>query len=255
MHLWERLAGGDTVLFYATSPVGRVIGYGRMLSEFKQDKPLWPEERVEGRVIWPLRFQFDVSFRLRREEWEKGLSHPELRSRVRSGFQALGDALGAELTAEMGRLYGKGPAIVGSAVRERPEEYKPSLHEELQEKLLSIGGLQTWIAEKEYPMDGRRLDVTWRRVERGAPTYVFEVQVGGNLVEALGKLKHAYDLWNSNLFLVAKKEDVEKVYQHLEGTFHEIRGRLEVLTPEEVAELRRRKEELRRLEPENMVAL
>lgn len=38
---------------------------------------------------------------------------------------------------------------------------------------------------------------------------------------------------------------MEKVYRHLEGTFHEIKGRLKVLTSEEVAELQRRKEELR----------
>ncbi len=46
-----------------------------------------------------------------------------------------------------------------------------------------------------------------------------------------GSLEHAYDLWNSSLFLVARREDVEKVYQHLEGTFHEIKGRPKALTP------------------------
>ncbi len=63
-------------------------------------------------------------------------------------------------------------------------------------------------------------------------------QVGGSLVEALGKLKHAYDLWNSSLFLAARREDVEKAYQHLEGTFHEIKGRRKLLAPEDVSELR-----------------
>ncbi len=41
---------------------------------------------------------------------------------------------------------------------------------------------------------------------------------------------------------------MERVYQRLEGTFHEIKGWLKVLTPEEVVELRRRREELRSLE-------
>lgn len=248
LHLWEKLRSDDVVIFYATSPVGRVIGYGKILSKFKQDKPLWPEERAENKVIWPLRFQFDVTFRFRRDEWVSGATHPELRSRVRSGFQVLGDELSRAIIEDMNRLYREKPVIVGSAIKEAPEEYKLTLHEDVQEKLLAIGGLQKFVAEKEYAMDGKRLDVTWRRVERGAPTYVFEVQVGGNLVEALGKLKHAYDLWNSNLYLVARREDLEKIYQHLEGTFHEIKGRLKVLTPEDVAELHKKKEELRSLE-------
>ncbi len=41
---------------------------------------------------------------------------------------------------------------------------------------------------------------------------------------------------------------MEKVYRHLEGTFHEIKERLKALTPEEVVELQRRKEALRSLE-------
>jgi hypothetical protein len=45
-------------------------------------------------------------------------------------------------------------------------------------------------------MDGTRLDAVWRRVEKSVPTYVFEIQVGGDIYHAIAKLKHAYDLWN-----------------------------------------------------------
>jgi hypothetical protein len=248
-HLWEELASEDVVFFYVTSPVSKIVGYGKILSKFKQDKPLWPEERAKRRVIWPLRFQFDVTLRFRREEWNRlGITHPDLRYRVRSGFQRIGEDLAEALIGEVNKLY-REPIIVGSALREIPSEYRPtSLHEIVKEKLLLIGGLQKFVAEKEYQMDGKRLDVTWRRVERGVPTYVFEIQIGGNLTDALGKLKHAFDLWNSKLYLIAREEDREKVRQLLEGTFHEIHPHIRFITPEEVEQLHRLKGELRGLE-------
>ncbi|MDI6888825.1 MAG: EVE domain-containing protein [Methanocellales archaeon] len=247
-HLWEALASGDIVFFYVTSPVSKIVGYGKILSKFKQDKPLWPEERTKGRVIWPLRFQFDITLRFRREEWNRlGIIHPDLRHRVRSGFQRIGDDLAEVLIGDVNKLY-REPVIVGSALRKIPAEYKPSLHESVKEKLLLIGGLQKFVAEKEYQMDGKRLDVTWRRVDRGAPTYVFEIQIGGNLTEGLGKLKHAFDLWNSKLYLIAKEEDREKVRQLLEGTFHEIQPHVRFITLEEVEQLHKLKDELRGVE-------
>ncbi|MDI6860350.1 MAG: EVE domain-containing protein, partial [Methanocellales archaeon] len=210
-YLWEALASGDVVFFYVTSPVSKIVGYGKILSKFKQDKPLWPEERTKRRVIWPLRFQFDTILRFRREEWNRlGIIHPDLRYRVRSGFQRIGDDLAEVLIKEVNKLY-REPVIVGSALREIPAEYRPtSLHDSVKKKLLLIGGLQKFVAEKEYQVDGKRLDVTWRRVERGVPTYVFEIRIGGSLTESLGKLKHAFDLWNSKLYLIAREGDREK---------------------------------------------
>jgi predicted RNA-binding protein len=249
--LWERIAEGDVVLFYATMPIKKIIGYGTISSKFKQDKPLWPEELKKNRVIWPLRFEFDVVFRFRREEWKtSGITHPDLIYRVRSGFQELSKEISESLIEELNKSYKRTPAIVGlSYARESKREFGHiSMHDNLKEKLLIIGGLQKFIAEKEYKLDGGRLDVTWRRVERGVPTYVFEIQIGGNINDALAKLKHAFDLWNSRLYLIAKMEDREKVNNLLEGTFHEIRDHLKFITPEEVRELYKLKLDLHKLE-------
>lgn len=249
--LWERIDEGDVVFFYSTRPIKKVIGYGTISSKFKQDKPLWPEELRKNKVIWPLRFQFDVVFRFRREEWRtSGITHPDLMYRVRSGFQELGKEISTSLIEELNKSYKRTPAIVGpSYARESKVEFQQiSMHDNLKEKLLIIGGLQKFIAEKEYRLDGGRLDVTWRRVERGVPTYVFEIQIGGNINDALTKLKHAFDLWNSRLYLIAKMEDREKVNNLLEGTFHEIRDHLKFITPEEVKELYELKLNLHKLE-------
>lgn len=73
-------------------------------------------------------------------------------------------------------------------------------------------------------------------LERGVPTFVFEVQIGGNVTEALGKLKHAYDLWNSNLYIVIEDKDRNKVSILLSGTFHEIKDKLTVILASEIEE-------------------
>jgi len=86
-------------------------------------------------------------------------------------------------------------------------------------------------------MENERLDVVWRRVEKSVPTYVFEIQAGGDIYHALGKLKHAYDLWNSNIFLIARKEDLESATLLLSGTFHEIKDKIKKITIDKIQEL------------------
>ncbi|MEM2261657.1 MAG: hypothetical protein QXK24_04320, partial [Ignisphaera sp.] len=102
--------------------------------------------------------------------------------------------------------------------------------------------------ESEYNMDGEKLDVTWRRVERGSPTYVFEVQIGGDIYHALAKLKHAHDLWNSNIFLITTKNDMTKVQDLLSGTFHEIKKKIQIIEVEKIDELFKLKKAYKDLE-------
>ena len=110
-------------------------------------------------------------------------------------------------------------------------------HGELQELLVHIGKLNGLISQKEYRMGNERLDVVWRKIEEGAPTYVFEIQLGGDMYHALGKLKHAYDLWNSNIFIITTNESLNLLYNLLNGTFHEIRDKIKKISPEKIAEL------------------
>jgi len=123
-------------------------------------------------------------------------------------------------------------------------------HNELQELIFQIGQLNRLISEKEYLMENERLDVVWRRVERSVPTYVFEVQVGGDIYHAIGKLKHAFDIWNSNIFLVVHQKDLGKVEALLSGTFHEIKEKVKTITPQKVLELYQQKRKWINLEKE-----
>jgi len=248
-HLWENLSESDRVLFYATQPVSGIIGHGLVRTKFRQNRPLYPEEIRKNEVIWPLRFEFDVETCLPQKEWKakklvSGAIWP------RAGFQLLSEDVGMKLVASLSgveyALTEDKPLTVSEPSAEfvgvSGEVGEASLsHEELQEKLIEIGKLQNYIVEKEYPFDIGRLDVVWRRVINSVPTYVFEIQVGGDVYHALAKLKHAFDLWNSHIFIVASEQDLNKASSLLSGTFHEINSRIKFIELEQVEELYKRK--------------
>ena len=115
---------------------------------------------------------------------------------------------------------------------------------------MEIGKLQGYLADEEYVFDIGKLDVVWRKVERAVPTYAFEIQVGGDIYHALAKLKHASDIWNSKIFLVAPQEDHAKAEGLLSGTFHEISSQIKFIELKKVEELHKRKKAYLDLEKE-----
>jgi len=248
-HLWENISENDKVLFYVTHPVGGIIGFGMVRTKFRQNRPLWPEEIRKNEVIWPLRFEFDVESCLPQIEWKTN----KLVSKAiwpRSGFQLLSKELATTLISSISKAEHPiqtryMPSIAEEAVPYETEPVKLSrtvpFHLEIQQELLEIGKLQNYIAEKEYPFDIGKLDVVWRRVMNSVPTYVFEVQIGGDVYHALAKLKHAFDLWNSHIFIVASEGDLNKANGLLSGTFHEINNRIKCIELDKVKELHKRK--------------
>lgn len=224
---WEKLREGDRILFYATKPVSGVIGYGVVHTKFKQDKPLWPREVQEGKVIWPYRFEFDVEYLLPQDRWmeDKVLTEYIKASAKVGGFQIVREEEAQKIVEKL-----------------LPELVQPKLkpitpHEEIKEKLVQLGKLQGMIAESEYSMNGTQLDVVWRRVEKAVPAYAFEVQIGGDIYHAMAKLKHAHDIWNSKIFLIVTEKDVGKASELLTGTFHEIRERIRIIEAQKINEL------------------
>jgi len=250
-NFWESLSETDKLFFYVTSPVSGIIGYGTVRTKFPQDQPLWPQEIKENRVIWPLRFEFDVERCLPPDKWQTS----KIASREvfpRGGFQALSQDIARKLVSKFTSLpkeyYVETPTPISA--KETSSTYPPELlqaeqaapsHDELKHRLVEIGQLQGYLADEEYVFDTGRLDVVWRRVERSVPTYVFEVQVGGDVYHALGKLKHAFDLWNSHIFIVAPLADRNRVENLLSGTFHEISSRIKFIELRKVEELYKRK--------------
>ncbi|GAI22350.1 unnamed protein product, partial [marine sediment metagenome] len=216
------------------------------------------DELKKYEVIWPLRFEFDVDFCLPPDKWvgEKIVSK-ELWPR--SGFQLLDQTTAKTLVSLMGKaeyvskdtapLSIAAPATEYVGVTETVGKSLPS-HKELQTKLVEIGKLQNYLAEPEYSCDLGRLDVVWRRVTKSVPTYVFEIQVGGDIYQALAKLKDAFDLWNSHIFIVAPESERRKVNNLLSGAFHEIGSRINFIELEQVDELYQRKKNYKDFERE-----
>lgn len=235
---WKKLEKGDLLLFYAKSPVKGLIGLGKLESKFKQDKPLWPDEIRAKSVIYPYRFDFQILGVLSPEKWhENAVSVNDLPLSLQAGVNPVSKE---EVVKElMARLSDKLNLTLAAVKIEAPMKLpvlEVSLHNQIRDKLTEIGQMEHFISEKEYAIDGERLDVTWRRVPRGVPTKVFEVQIGGSPHQALSKLKHAFDLWNSEPFIVVDSANFDKVSDLLSGTFHELKPFIKIVRIEKVEE-------------------
>ena len=246
--LWNMLREGDGLLFYVSKPVSGIVGCGHVVTKFKQSNPLWPEEIRRNEVIWPLRFEFDVEYCLPPSLWksQKYTSH-DLQMVTRMVFQPYPIeevqiariALGLPQLAEPATFPLAEPStVVSTQVK----------HDDAKAYLAEIGRVQGYVADEEYPLESTRLDVVWRRVERSVPTFVFEIQIGGDIYHAMAKLKHAFDLWNSHIFLVATMAEKSKYQELLSGTFHEVADQMKFIDVTLVKELLERKRNYREME-------
>ncbi len=249
---WLALAPNDLILFYVTGKVKGIVGYGIVRSKFYQDIPLWDAEIREDCVKWPLRFEFDVDFLLPENRWKDekipitggGHFRQPLILKEQDSIEKIIKALNPG--ASIDKLLDKTFELVSL---EKTEEVLPT-HDDIKNLLLEIGKLQGYIANPEFPMESERLDVVWRRLPESVPTYVFEVQIGGDLYHALGKLKHAHDIWNSRIFLVASASDLGSVNNLLSGTFHEIKSIVRFIEIEKVKNLYNSKQNIYNIEKE-----
>ncbi len=156
-HLWENIKEDDRILFYATNPVGGIIRHGIIRTKFMQDKPLWPDELSSNKVIWPLRFEFDIEFCLPPDKWVKDkTASKELWPRA--GFRLIGKGVAETLVSNLGVAKYASLKYELPMVAEEPAEFTtvspkqvkaPLSHDDLQNKLIEIGKLQNFIAEKE----------------------------------------------------------------------------------------------------------
>lgn len=248
--LWNLLREGDKVLFYVSKPVSGVIGVATVTTKFRQTNPLWPEELRRNAVIWPLRFEFDVEYCLSPSMWEtRCYRETNLQLITRMIFQCVPACLVQAVRTHFD-LHVEEPQIAEPGIS--PTLGVPGIsapdHDLIMRQLCDIGRIQGFLAEDEYPIESNRLDVVWRRVERSVPTYAFEVQVGGDIYHALAKLKHAFDLWNSHIFLAAPLDARPKFDELVSGTFHEIDGRVRFIQLSHIEELHKRKTSYRDLE-------
>lgn len=247
--LWNMLREGDGLLFYVSKPTHGIVGFGQVAAKFKQTNPLWPEEIKRKEVIWPLRFEFDIEYCLPPNLWNtRKYTSKDLQLITRMVFQCY--PIEEVNAARIG--LGLVPVIVSAPtpLAEPIVSGKADMvsHNNVIDYLAEIGSIQGYISDREYSLESTRLDVVWRRVERSVPTYVFEVQVGGDIYHAMAKLKHAFDLWNSHIFLVATNEDRGKYQELIAGTFHEVADQMRFIEIGLVKELLGKKRDYKKME-------
>lgn len=98
----------------------------------------------------------------------------------------------------------------GKSLIEKESENNAPTHSQIQDVIAEVGTLGGFISEKEYKVDGYSVDVVWKRREDGYPAYVFEVQIGGTLEQALLRLKDARNKFgNPDLRLVTDSKNME----------------------------------------------
>ena len=237
--LWNMLREGDGLLFYVSKPVHGIIGCGHVVSKFRQTNPLWPDEVKKNTVIWPLRFEFDVEYCLPPNLWKRDrYSTQDLQLVTRMVFQCypIEEVNNTRIALGLSVITEAETSAVGFDLSPGGAPEKVG-HDELKHYLCEIGRIQGYIADEEYRLESTYLDVVWRRVERSVPTFAFEVQVGGDIYHALSKLKHAFDLWNSHIFLVATLKDKTKYMELISGTFHEIEKQVRFIDSRTVKQL------------------
>lgn len=126
-------------------------------------------------------------------------------------------------------------------------------HAELCEIAQEVGNILGYIAEREYKLNGERLDVAWKKVVMGVPHVALEINVGGNTDHDLLKLKHACDLWNCTPILIASEEHLADMRARgylLGGAFHEIREKLKLVSHEALVRMYEKAREGRQLREE-----
>ncbi|MEM5867596.1 MAG: hypothetical protein QXG39_06720 [Candidatus Aenigmatarchaeota archaeon] len=99
----------------------------------------------------------------------------------------------------------------------------PDLHEQIVQKIYELGEIIGYTPEKKWRKEGYEYDVVWHKPPREGPKCVFEVHIKGNLGDALLRLKHAHDRWESQLFLISTEDQLnEAKTKYLVGALHEL---------------------------------
>jgi predicted RNA-binding protein with PUA-like domain len=105
---WERVANGDLLFFYVTSPVCGIVGIANVEGKTIEESILWHDEAVVGRVLYPYRIMFKPLFVLDEDRWKTDrIQIKDLNVSVRAGLNSLKnqDAVG-KLLDRIRKMWG-----------------------------------------------------------------------------------------------------------------------------------------------------
>lgn len=242
---WDRLEAGVPVLIYGEYNGVRGIWFsGEVIDKFISHDPVkyWVKNQTGYPYQVRLRFKFpheklsmDVLTGIRpvyKDELASIYGIRIFKAKVdRWSLLVFGDVKEEGVTYSY-TLFKK--VLDEFIARNRVISIDRPVHEKIKEIVYQIGIIQGRNPEKEYPIENKRIDVVWRRTPKSVPSVAFEIQLGGNLYEALSKLKHAYDLWNSIPVLITTSEQINEARKWIEGSFHEVKDVFRVVSWEKI---------------------
>lgn len=146
------------------------------------------------------------------------------------GFMRVRKERASRVIEYLQQIYSKPPS-------EKPLRTPEQLqHDEIVDIIYAIGELIGYKPQRRWRHEGYEFDVVWHKPPRVGPKYVFEVHLKGNLEAALLRLKHAYDLWESRIFLVSTEDQLKDAQSKFLGELHEIKDVITLLKIEDVKE-------------------
>jgi hypothetical protein len=71
---WESTKKGELVAFYVTTPIQKIIGFGKISEKFTSKDLLWPDEKLFKIPIWENRVKFEIDSLVK--NWNNGIKPP-----------------------------------------------------------------------------------------------------------------------------------------------------------------------------------
>lgn len=72
--LWNTSQIGDSLAFYVTSPIKRIVGFGIIKKKFISEDIIWPDEKLFRKSIWKYKLEFEKIYVV--DKWMNGISLP-----------------------------------------------------------------------------------------------------------------------------------------------------------------------------------
>jgi len=270
LHSFQLLSKGDLIVVYVISPIRGVVGFANVKDTYiDRENLIWPDEKRQKRVIWPLRFRLSDLNLIPRRYWQgeagTGFQGPiDIRDFPifwQKGFHELTEELATKLFLRAQQNWGHSylswtvqktePHNINGQI-EVPDVKPLSPHREIQQNIVEIGRLQFYYPEMEFQLpiedEHKRLDVVWKRELAGVPTFAFEVELSGGVEKAITKLRLAFTKWNSQPRLVVPEtlhKSVEALIAHEQTQF---RNNFRYYEPGIINKLLTKKQDLRSFE-------
>jgi len=159
--------------------------------------------------------------------WQEGKQWEIRLNWLRSLGYVIKDGSQYRLTMEGRKVF--------EAETEKDEEMPE--HKELRDLLCDVGARLGCFSQTEYPINHYSVDVAWKHNKTDkSPFAVFEIHKGGNLNEALVRLKQARTSLRSEPFLISDKKNMLKAESLLNETFPELVNIIRILHWTEICE-------------------